>query len=301
MAYRQHNANYELRLSDGTPSGMFYGYAKSLLSLKKKYRGYKFIVAWDNKAQWKYDIYPEYKSNRVSLPSTVFSQIPSIKEFLKYVGIDQYDKSGEEADDVIASLVESLKNKEDTGTIVIYSNDKDLLQLVKTGKIVVYKPKVGVIPEKFYDEEAVKSQFGVYPNKLVNFRIFDGDGSDTIVGIPRVPRKIISDLVNSNDTIDDIYKSLSSIKLTKFRKEAFEGFRSQLEVNSKIMLLNKNLMDLNKIEGVVSKEGIADMLKKYEIVSIDSESYAELFMSSLTIKYSDARPAYRLESYSLFD
>ena len=86
MAYRQHNANFELRLSDGTPSGMFYGYAKSLLSLKRKYRGYKFIVVWDNRAQWKYDIYPTYKSDRVSLPSTVSPQISALKEFLKYAG-----------------------------------------------------------------------------------------------------------------------------------------------------------------------------------------------------------------------
>ena len=301
LAYRQHNVNFELRTADGTPSGMVYGFVKSILSLKKKYRGYKFIAAWDNKAQWKFDLYPNYKTDRISLPSTVTPQIASIKEILACLGIDQYEKEGEEADDTIASFVENVKTDKETGVVIIYSNDKDLLQLVQTGKVIVYKPKVGVVPEKFYDEEAVKEQYGVSPDKLVYFRAFDGDSSDKIEGIPRVPRKIIANLVNSNDGFDEIYKSLETMELTEFRKSAFEGFKAQLEINDKIMRLKRDLTDLKGTFGIVSKEGLVALLNKYEIKSIDPDVLVDIFSSSINIKYSDARPAYRLESYSLFE
>ena len=141
MAYRQHSINFELRSSDGSPSGMIYGFIKSILSLKKNYRGYKFSVAWDNKAHWKFDLFPNYKSDRIPLPSTVAPQIHFIKELLASINVDQYEKEGEEADDVIASFVEVTKTDTEVGAIIIYGNDKDLLQLVQTGKVIVFRPR----------------------------------------------------------------------------------------------------------------------------------------------------------------
>ena len=44
LAYRAHNANFELSTAAGAPSGMFYGFIRTLFSLKRKYRGYKFSV-----------------------------------------------------------------------------------------------------------------------------------------------------------------------------------------------------------------------------------------------------------------
>jgi len=297
LAYRAHNANFKLKTSTGLFSGMLFGFVRTVLSLKKKYRGYKFIVVWDSKPIAKYALQPDYKAGRASLAPTVMSQIDDIKDFLYNAGVDQYCKYGEEADDVIATLVDRLK---DEGAVVVYSNDKDMLQLVENGKVIVYKPKVGVSPEKFYDEEAVKNQFGVSPKKLSLFRSFDGDNSDNITGVERVPRKLIARVVNASDSVDSFYTELEKEKLTDFQKRSFAEGKERVETNLKIVALKKDLQDITHQISQIDKNKITELFKKFEIKSINSDVVADIFSSVLNIRYTEARPSFKVESYSLF-
>jgi DNA polymerase-1 len=297
LAYRAHSVNFELKTSTDIFSGMFFGFVRTILSLKKKYRGHKFIVVWDNKPQAKYDLQPDYKAGRASMPSGVFSQIEDIQNFLKHSGVDQYSMPGEEADDVIATLSEELKKN---GTVIIYTNDKDMLQLVEDGKVVVFKPKVGMSPEKFYDEEAVKEQFGVPPKKLAIYRSFDGDASDNIRGVERVPRKIIAKLVNVVESVSGVYTALESESLTDFQKKSFDEARDRIFNNEKIVTLNKNLVCKVCVEASVDKAVIEQLFKKFEIRSIDPTVVVDIFSSVLNLRYSEARPTVKVESYSLF-
>lgn len=299
LAYRAHNANFELKTAAGTFSGMFYGFVRTIFSLKKKYRGYKFEVVWDRKPEHKREIQPDYKAGRSSLSDTVTGQIPDIQEFLKCAGVDQFHMDGQEADDVIASLVE--RYLPEAGTTIVYSNDKDLLQLVKTGKVVVFKPKVGANPEKFYDEEAVVEQFGVPPCKLACFRSFDGDASDNIKGVNRVPRKIIANLVNEYLTVDRIYEELPKQKLTDNQQGYFLEGKSRVASNMLLTELNRHLDPLFCAEGSFDKDGLTALFKKYEIKSINPDSIIDIFSSSLNIKYSDPQDVVKVESFSLFD
>lgn len=299
LAYRAHNANYDLKTGAGMYSGMFFGFVRTIFSLKKKYRGYKFEVVWDRKPIHKTELLPDYKAGRASLPDTIFSQVSDIETFLENSGVDQFHCPNQEADDVIATLVE--RHSKEDGSIIVYSNDKDLLQLVKTGKVIVYKPKVAVSPEKFYDEDAVVEQFGVPPEKLACFRSFDGDVSDNITGVHRVPRKIISSLVNKYGTIHDIYEALPSQALTPFQRESLEECSERVSLNLKVITLNRSL------EGIVSRPGnlvsnnLTSLFKKYEIKSLNPDNIIELFSSSLNIKYTDPRETIKVESFSLFD
>ena len=67
------------------------------------------------------------------------------------------------------------------------------------------------------------------------------------------------------------------------------------------MLLNRNLKDLRKVEGSYSIDTFKEILGLYDIKSVDPEPYLELFSSSLNIRYTDFKPACKLETYSLFD
>jgi len=301
FAYRAHSVFFENKTAEGVPSGMFFGFLTMLQSLKKKYRGYKFIVVWDNKPQWKYDLHPTYKSNRSKLSPLVTPQIDDIRKYLSSCGVEQYEKIGEEADDVIATLVETFKKEPDTATVLIHSNDKDMLQLVDGGKVVVFKPKVGNSPEKFYDAEAVKERFGVYPERLVDFRCIDGDGSDTIPGVDRVRRKKIAACICSSNDLDESFEIFKSSDMSANEVTKLALFKEQAYKNHKIMKLNRNLENLMKTEICLSLDEMSLLLGRYEIKKIDPELMLDLFQSSLNIRYSDARPAYKLESFSLFD
>jgi len=294
-------SHFEAKTSDGTPSGMFYGFVSTIQSLKKKYRQYKFIVVWDHTPKHKYDLMPSYKSGRTKLPDKIFNQIDKIKEILQGLCVDQYEKEGQEADDVIASIVEGFKSDEGTENILVYTNDKDMLQLVEDGKVVVFKPKVGIHPEKFYDEEAVKERFGVRPQDLAVFRSFDGDESDSIKGLFRVRRTVIVGLVRQYKDINTILDSLDSVKLTENERNKILSFKENAEINYKIIALDRHLTDIKVIKGAKNECSVRKLLDEYEIKKIKCDLIADLFSSSLNIRYSDPRPVVEIESYSLFD
>jgi DNA polymerase I len=299
LAYRAHNVNYDLKTAKGSYSGMFFGFLRIIFSLKKKYRGYKFHVVWDRKPLHKIALQPDYKAGRSNLSDTIYYQVDDIQKFLSSINVDQHYMKAQEADDVIATLCNNLKK--DSDTIIVYSNDKDLLQLVEDGKVIVLKPKVGVNPEKFYDEEMVKDQFGVLPSKLACYRSFDGDNSDNITGINRVLRKKIAQLVNEYNTIDNIYKALPEESLTDFQRKSFNEFKDKVYINIKIIELNKNLDKIIHKEGSINKDFAEELLKKYEIKSINLNNMVDLFSSSLNIKYTTPMDKIEIKSFSLFD
>jgi len=304
LAHRAHNSHFDLKKANGDPSGMVYGFMRILISLKKKYRAFKFIVVWDNRPDKKYELKPDYKAGRSRLPTKVFDQVGEIKLILSRCGVDQYEKRGEEADDVIATLVRRFKDE--GSKVYVYSNDKDLLQLVEDGKVTVYRPKVGNTPEKFFDEEAVKEKFNVSPKKLALYRSFDGDSSDNISGVPRVRRKLIASIVSKQSSLADIFNSIhddADIKKMLSEKE-YEAINKHLEtaaINLKIIELNQFLEDIDKTEAQYSVEEVSKILSDYEIKSIDAENVIDLFKTSVNIKFTEPKQAIKLETYSLFD
>lgn len=301
LAYRAHNAKFDLKTASGDFSGMFYLFIKIIFSLKKKYRGYRFQVAWDRKPLHKYDLQEDYKSGRVKLPKAVTNQIPDIEEFLHSCNIDQFHAEDQEADDVIASLVEKYSAKESDNNCVVYTNDKDMLQLVRDGKVTIFKPKVGLSPEKFYDEEAVYNHFGVKPHLLPYFRSLAGDSSDTLRGINRVPRKKLASMVIKYKNLDTIYNKLDLENLTtKERSHLAEG-KDRVFNNLKIIFLNRSLKNIIHDKPEIDKEILNRLIDKYEIKTIDIDSMVDLFSSDLNIRYTDPKPPAELKSLSLFN
>ena len=298
LAHRAHNANFELSTADGKPTGMIFGFARTLVSLKKKYRGYKFAIAWDSRPESKIAIRPGYKADRTPLPPTVSSELQDIKILVSACGIDQYVCIGEEADDVMATLVKRWACE--NGHVVIYSNDKDLLQLVVDGKVVVYSPKIAQKPEKFYDESAVKERYGVPPKLLACFRSIDGDPSDGLQGVPRVRRKIVASLVSSSGGLDGVYASVEASDFSPREKSVMVETKERVYQNFLLMALKGDLQGITETLGSVDKTAIEEVLARNQIKSIDAAATADLFASVLNVKYADPVEATKIESYSLF-
>lgn len=70
---------------------------------------------------------------------------------------------GYEADDIIASVVKTCKDKDIFVRII--TQDKDLYQLIKDGKTSIYSP----ISKNDYDEEACFEKYGVKPYQIKDF------------------------------------------------------------------------------------------------------------------------------------
>jgi DNA polymerase-1 len=253
--------------ADGVPTGMFYGVLRNLVAMKKRFPYAQIIVAWDGGNQRRQKIFPAYKASRVGSVQELLDlrQGKALRATLGALGIWQAQMRGEEADDVVASLLSGLSDQ----VCIVVSSDQDFLQLVG-GKTLVLAPKVGAHPETLYDAEKVEKKFGVAPEHLVSFRAFDGDKSDELPGVPgRIPRKVIAKLVNEYEgDLKTIYgKGIRTV--TTRQREHLSGFEDQAMMNHRLMLLVRDLKVVPN-RGVPNAGLAKAILKRFQIKSLIS-------------------------------
>ena len=125
----------------------------------------KVILFWDgeNSGRLRYDIYPEYKSNRTSKnwygsivlsdkdvereensDKSIFKQRERIKQYGEELFFRQVEDSVTEADDCIAYYCNNLIEKDEE--VVIYTNDRDFCQLISDNVSIYLTNKKQLIP-----------------------------------------------------------------------------------------------------------------------------------------------------------
>lgn len=230
-----YDAKQGLSDSEGNPTGTVFGFLRHIIGLKSPNRWphAKVWVAWEGigSVTERRKVFADYKANREpkSEESPLFQQIPILMRALTDMGVSQVWEDGLEADDMIASLVRGILKDESN---IIVSSDRDLLQLVGN-KTVQMTPH----PEKFYDAEAVEQHYGVPPERLLAYRVLDGDKSDNIPGMFRFPRKKIASLINEYGNVESLYENPPNGDLTPLQKKTLLEFRDQAKLNSDIMAL----------------------------------------------------------------
>ena len=240
LAYRTHHAlksiPQPLTDSEGNPTGLLFGFLRSLGSLVGRLEATSVYVVWDGSKGYRVGRYPQYKANRNS--DNIFSdgQMGRVKQILPSLGVWQAYNPDEEADDVIASLVRGqLKGQQN----VIVSTDRDFLQLVTFTDCVLI-PKVGSKDEIVYDPDRVLAEYGVSPDKMVQLRALLGDSSDNLPGVPRVPEKALKGLLRTHSTVEGIYASnLAGLSASQYDK---------VKASKEQVLLNLELMALRQVQ-----------------------------------------------------
>jgi len=264
-AYRSAYAFGDFRTKDGRPSGLLFGFIRTLTSIMKKWPSAEIVICWDSPSGWRRNVYPEYKGNRTSSKEVKDrNQIYAAAAFCKAVGIKQAMSAGNEADDVIGSLVDRSRLN------IVFSRDRDFCQLVEDGVLFVYSPKSGNTEEIIYDEAEVLKKFGVPAKKLLMFRVLRGDSSDNLPGLRRFPSKKIADLVMAHQAITDIFDERDpSIGLTDHQKKTLEEFRNQALINERLMRVQTDI-EVRLIPGTFQRERALSILDDYELKSLKS-------------------------------
>lgn len=221
----------KLTSSEGKPTGTIYGFLSSLQALRKRFTTAKLWVVWDGSNQRRKAICDTYKGTRPSGGSEaadVFGwQVQFLKACLTALGIAQAWNPEEEADDVIGSLVQGPLVSQCN---LIFSSDRDFCQLVTTTTHLLH-PSVGARREIFVVGDAgVQGMFGVSAEQVPHLRAFSGDASDNIIGVPRVPKRVLAALIQQYGTVDGVYKS-SLTGLTKSQYERIRAFEPQARLN----------------------------------------------------------------------
>lgn len=245
----------------GREVGALFGFCSAMQKIVSMFPDSMFIAALDSgKKTFRNDIYHEYKANRKSMPDELRSQIELIKEACKKFGFFMAEQSGYEADDIIASYVNVIKND----TVNIISSDKDLMQLMND-KVTIYDP----MKKKYITKEDVLKKFGVEPAKVLDVLSLMGDASDNVPGIPGVGPKTAAALINEFGSLDGLINNLASLKDTK----------KNMVIKSEIdkAILSRNLIrlkdDLN-VEyqyQVTSSNGLNEFLLSFGFQSLIKE------------------------------
>ena len=200
-----------MRTQDGTPTNAIFAFSSminKILSTLKPEEG--LMVAFDaGKDTFRKEQLESYKANRKPTPEDLVRQFPMARDFLKALGIFQFEQHGYEGDD-IAGTVAKLAEKEGY-TVTIYTSDRDFLQLVDNN-ITVNIIRKGMSDIVAMTPETVKEMYGFEPLQIIDYKGLRGDASDNLPGIKGVGEKTAVKLIQEYGSFDNIIAHASEIK-----------------------------------------------------------------------------------------
>ncbi len=222
-----------LRTKDGELVNAVYGFTMILLKALSKISPEYAAVTFDLPGgTWRDKIFKEYKAQRVKPPEEMYRQIPRVKEVVRALNIPIYEKTGYEADDVLATLSDQHEKYDKNAATVIVTGDMDTLQLVDR-QTSVFTLRKGMSDTVLYDIAGVQERYGLKPAQLVDFKALAGDASDNIPGVKGIGPKTATELLQKYGTLENIYKNVTGNreqvtkrvkeKLLKYEAEAWQS------------------------------------------------------------------------------
>ncbi len=220
IIHRAYHALPGFASSTGEPTGATYGLSTMIMKIIKDLKPDYIVGCFDlPEPTFRHEAYEAYKQGRAKADDDLVHQIKRSRDVFAALSIPAYELAGFEADDLLATIVEKMKNEKDL-RIIIASGDMDTLQLVTGDRVLVYTLKKGINDTILYDEKAVVERFGFVPKLLPDYKGLRGDPSDNIIGIHGIGEKTATTLITKFGTIESIYK-----KLKKDSKEDYKSFR----------------------------------------------------------------------------
>lgn len=205
----------------GFPTGAIYGFTRTLLKLLREYPSRYMAVAFDAPGEkLRHKRYGAYKAGRPKMEDALAVQIPRVKELIDVFGIARFEEPGYEADDLIATLVEHVR--EQSLEVLIVSGDKDLMQLVGD-QIAVLKPSRD--PGKDFvrmDAAEVEHYLGVPPSRIRDYLALVGDSTDNVPGVPGVGEVTARKLLHEFGTLEQVLQNAERVGNQRVRQALLE-------------------------------------------------------------------------------
>ena len=256
---------------DGNHIGGMAGFMKSLGFAIRSFKPTRVVLVFDGKggSQRRRKIYKEYKANRK--PPTRLNrqydmttdeqekenmkyQLVSLVEMVECLPVSILALDNIEADDTIAYMSELVTKN--GGTSIIYSTDKDFLQMVNEN-VKVYNP----VKKKTFDVDVILETYGVHPDNFVFFRSLLGDKSDNIDGIKGAGEKtLLKYIPEFADPSVEVNLNLIEQKYADIKKKP-KVVETILD-NTSIVNRNMQLMNLRDVD--INIDAKMKILHKFE-------------------------------------
>lgn len=219
--------------SKGEHTNAVLGFLNIMLKILEEERPEYLAVAFDtHHPTFRHEMYKAYKGTRKGMPDELHEQVPIIKNILKAMKVAILELPGYEADDILGTLA---KKAEQVGNCVsVVSGDRDLLQLASDRiKIRIPKTKMtGTEIEDYYDKDVLE-KYKVTPRQFIDLKGLMGDTSDNIPGVPGVGEKTAGKLIQSYQSIENLYDHIDELPAGKVA--------NTLRENRELAFLSKKL------------------------------------------------------------
>lgn len=243
---------------DGDHIGGIVGTLKSIGYAIRMLNPTRVIVVFDGKggAKNRQKIYSSYKEDRAKNKLrlnraytdmmnpedeqiSLRRQLVALAEVLTALPVSVMMYDGIEADDVIGYIATHLIK--DDMNLQIMSSDKDFLQLVRRN-VQVYSPS----KKRVYNVQEVVDEFGIHPHNFINFRMMDGDVSDSIEGVKGLGIKTI--IKNFKPLTEERFYTISELKDWVSSQPKLSVAHKQFLSNLDICERNYKLMSLSDLD-----------------------------------------------------
>ncbi len=250
LIHRSYHALPPLTSPKGVLVNGVYGFMLFFLKMINDLKPDYIVATFDMAAPtFRHKEYKEYKAQRVKMPDNFYEQIQIVKNLLQAFNIPILEEEGYEADDIIGTITEKLKNKNVQSFIV--TGDLDTLQLI-SDKVFVYTLRRGIQDQVTYDKEKVFERFELKPEQLIDWKALRGDPSDNVPGVPSIGEKTATTLIKEFGTLDNLYKKIKDgekIKVSPRILEKLKNYEDQAYFSRHLVTIQKDIkikFDLEK-------------------------------------------------------
>lgn len=288
ILHRAYHALTDLATSKGEPTGALYGLSAMIISIIETLKPDYIVACYDVKgATYRHEAYKAYKAQRKETDSALAVQIERSQDIFKAFDIPIYSKEGYEADDMLGTIVEQIKESNlkahSSGSkdglvpvdIIIASGDMDTLQLVSGTDVRVYTLKKGIKDTILYDEAMVRERFGFGPELIPDYKGLRGDPSDNIIGVAGIGDKTATTLVSTFGTIEEMYERLEKGDDEAFKKVGITPrIIGLLKENKEEAEFSKMLATINRkapIEFILPEKSFKEALDIKKVTAIWTE------------------------------
>ena len=227
------------RKSDGLPVGAVAGFCNMLQRYVENNTGpdapTHVAVIFDHSGKtFRNDMYDLYKANRSATPEDLIPQFPLTRAATRAFNVACKEVEGFEADDIIATL--ACRAREAGGACTIISSDKDLMQLVGGGVVMLdaYEKQGELIA-------TVLLRNLVSPRSVWSMcKLWQVTALTMCPVRPALALKPPALLINEYGSLEELLDRAGEIKQPK-RRESLMDNRPQIELSKQLVQLDCNM------------------------------------------------------------
>src|SRR3954470_20834906 len=220
LIFQVFHALPEMSSPRGEQVGAVFGFVRDMLYLIEDKKPNALICAFDPPGPtFRDELFAAYKGERSEMPVELVGQISKIERVLSALGIPILKCEGYEADDVLATVARLCD--EAGANCFIVTGDKDCRQLI-TDRVCGFN----IRKNQVFDAAALRADWGVGPDQVVDFQALVGDKIDNVPGVPGIGPKTAAQLLETYGTLDNLLEHVGEVpgakgaKLAECREQA---------------------------------------------------------------------------------